>query len=379
MASFQGSAIDYSTKENQAMYRAATEPLDIKFDGSSTGLKLFIDQITTRAAQYGWNTTFGNLLTKYGEVSMTDLKTKAQTYLAQEGRDAQNSDMIYNCLWRSITSDVMAKVTTEVDRYTVTIQGEAIYDGLLFLKIIIDQAYTNVRTTAATLRSNLSSLDTFMTTHKDSNIETFNAYVKETVIKLNACGETTNDLLVNLFKAYKLAKDEPFTRWVAYKRTEWLEGTLQLPNDGYKLMDLALGYYKDAMANKEWSKDSAQDSQILALKAEIMQLKQQRQEPYAEANRNNSKSDDEWKKKAPKKNEAHTKKVNNREWHWCPSHKAWVRHKPEDCKGLGWKPTPSPVAEKEHSTESTNDTKKFKLTKALEALVSVTEEEQDEE
>ena len=78
MATFNGAANDDSTKENQALYRAATESLDIKFDGSTTGLKLFIDQITNRAAQYGWNTTLGTLLSKYGEVSIADLSTRAE-------------------------------------------------------------------------------------------------------------------------------------------------------------------------------------------------------------------------------------------------------------------------------------------------------------
>jgi hypothetical protein len=44
----------------------------------------------------------------------------------------------------------------------------------------------------------------------DSNVEKFNAYVKEQLETLAASGETTNDLITNLFKGYSKAKDKIF-------------------------------------------------------------------------------------------------------------------------------------------------------------------------
>lgn len=47
-----------------------------------------------------------------------------------------------------------------------------------------------------------------METLQDSNVEKFNAYVKEQLETLAAGGETMNDLITNLFKGYAKAKDK---------------------------------------------------------------------------------------------------------------------------------------------------------------------------
>jgi hypothetical protein len=38
-----------------------------------------------------------------------------------------------------------------------------------------------------------------------------------------------------------------------------------------------------------------------------------------------------WKKVAPKNNEATTKTVNSKTFHWCSKHKMWTVHKPTEC------------------------------------------------
>ena len=39
-----------------------------------------------------------------------------------------------------------------------------------------------------------------------------------------------------------------------------------------------------------------------------------------------------WKDVAPKKDDPKTKGVNRKTYHWCPKHKAWTLHKPEECR-----------------------------------------------
>jgi len=41
----------------------------------------------------------------------------------------------------------------------------------------------------------------------------------------------------------------------------------------------------------------------------------------------------EWKKVAPKSGEPTTVQKNEITYHWCPNHKAWTAHKPEEHKG----------------------------------------------
>jgi hypothetical protein len=71
-----------------------------------------------------------------------------------------------------------------------------------------------------------------------------------------------------------------------------------------------------------------------------------------------------WKKVAPKANEATTKSVNNKTFHWCPKHKMWTVHKPTEC---------TLQDEVENATTPTNPT--LALSKAL--LSRMSEEPQE--
>ena len=89
---------------------------------------------------------------------------------------------------------------------------------------------------------------------------------------MDAAGETTNDLLVNLFKAYCAVKDKPFMSWVAHKCSAWYEGTLLLDTNGNQLIKLAEGYYKDAVATGEWMHLTNEEQKIIALQMQIYNL-----------------------------------------------------------------------------------------------------------
>ena len=39
----------------------------------------------------------------------------------------------------------------------------------------------------------------------------------------------------------------------------------------------------------------------------------------------------------PKEGEKQSKTVDGKDYHWCPNHSRWTRHKPSDCKGIGFK------------------------------------------
>ena len=66
------------------------------------------------------------------------------------------------------------------------------------------------------------------------------------------------------------------------------------------------------------------------------------------------------------------KKVNGKQYYWCPNHKAWVRHKPEDCRGVGFKIT--------NGQENKNDsTKKVEVKETVIAPYNAAVGEDDEE
>ena len=89
--------------------------------------------------------------------------------------------------------------------------------GGLFFKLLMQKAIIGMRATATHLRKNLTNLDTYMTT-VNSNIEKFNQYVKVNVEGLRARGERTDDLMINLFKAYQVASDAVFVQYIKIKR-----------------------------------------------------------------------------------------------------------------------------------------------------------------
>ena len=51
----------------------------------------------------------------------------------------------------------------------------------------------------------------------NSDIDNFNQYVKVNVDGLKESGERTDDLIINLFKAYQVGSDREFVRYIKTK------------------------------------------------------------------------------------------------------------------------------------------------------------------
>ncbi len=78
--------------------------------------------------------------------------------------------------------------------------------GTAYLKILIREANVDTRSTIMHIWAKLSALDSYILTIR-CDITKFNAYVKDLIDSLTDRGETTNDLLSNLFKVYKAVSD----------------------------------------------------------------------------------------------------------------------------------------------------------------------------
>jgi predicted small secreted protein len=79
--------------------------------------------------------------------------------------------MMYNCLQKSISDAVFAKVSKEASKYRYNVNGKYIFDGPSYLMTIIELTYTNTKANITAARDNLSSLTEFMDSLPDSNIE----------------------------------------------------------------------------------------------------------------------------------------------------------------------------------------------------------------
>jgi hypothetical protein len=139
--------------------------------------------------------------------------------------------MLFQCIFASLDTEFLKSVTTEAQHYhivdTKAPQEPPIPCGVLLLKIIMMKAHVDTRATVSFIRTTLSSLDIKMMA-LDSDISKFNAYVKTQVIALEARGETTSDLLVNVFKGYETAQDLEFALFIKQKKDAYDKGGILL-------------------------------------------------------------------------------------------------------------------------------------------------------
>ena len=83
--------------------------------------------------------------------------------------------------------------------------------GNLLLKIIIQESHLDSNATTMVIRRQLRSLNIYINTI-ECDITKFNVYVQNLLEGLASRGETTNDLLSNLFKGYQAVSNHTFVK-----------------------------------------------------------------------------------------------------------------------------------------------------------------------
>jgi hypothetical protein len=353
-------------------------------------LSLFLKKLEEKAQQFNWLTLLnypqGNppvnksLLTNYGEITRAEVTRKAATYLGTNNREEQDSDMLFNCLRKSMTNEVYALVTIEPERYVFEVNQEILVDGPCFLASIIDHTYTNTKANTEAARENLSSLAKYMDSLVDSNVDKFIPYVKEQLETLAAGGETTNDLITYLFKGCSEVKDKTFREWIRQKKLACKDGTYRIDPNAKDFMNVAKKHYQDALLAKEWMVLDEDQQTILALQTEIKDFKSRgRSSRHREGNRSHEKSTDwSWEKIPPGEGEPKTKKLKGRMYYWCTNHKLWCLHKLSECKLKAESQVPS--KKKPGSGKPKNKQDKYNLKmRAYQTLFESSSEEEIEE
>ena len=120
-------------------------------------------------------------------------------------RAEQNKNMLYHCLVDSLFKVAKAKVSIRNSQYKVN----RITVGNLLLKFIIREIHIDTNASMASIRTQLRSLDAYIGTI-GCNITKFNAYIKLLLAGLSARGETSHDMLTNLFQGCKAESDSVF-------------------------------------------------------------------------------------------------------------------------------------------------------------------------
>ena len=348
--------IDYGTSEGSKLYKAMKAPVDNLFDCTPKKLKVFLSALGDRSGEYGWEdvlevpedinnpgVNLRNLLTEYGRISLEQVTAHANTYVAQQTRQAQNSYAMYLCVVNSLTPEAKAKVMLKENEYTLN----GIRSGACLLKVVIRAAYLDSNATSRFVREAISNLDDYIVS-VDSNIEKFNEHVEDLLDSLYARGEETHDLVSNLFKAYKECGDAAFVSYMTRKEEHYDEGHEYSPD---ALMQLAKDKYDALVEAEKWMAKSEEQKKIVALEAKVENLKRNigrgkgkhEQTKQDESKKKGKKTDKpykkpEWMTQAPTGSDPKTKVVEGKTFHWCPTLAAWGRHKASDCKGKDYRP-----------------------------------------
>ena len=203
--------LDFSAKEDLKLYHQAAKGLyqdtEELFGCEATDFLDFMYLVQARANEFGWSTGFLNipfdpnnpnqgttsLIHNYGEISYERILRHEQSYIATHTRNAQDTDMLYKCLMKSLSRQGRLKVQNERTRFVVHLPGtnpggnEAYHSGALLLKIIIDKSSTDSNAVATVIREQMTTLKEYIV-KVNYDIEVFHTHVKSLVEQLRSRG-----------------------------------------------------------------------------------------------------------------------------------------------------------------------------------------------
>lgn len=252
--------LDYTTREGMKAYLSSTKELYLtnasKFDCKPNGLPNFIYLVTERSRDEAYSTLyleilsiprdtanpvdFDDLMAKHGKINLEHLRVVETLYIRNNTRAAQDSHNLYCCLMALLTTEAQSKISVWGDQYTIGNYQLVV----LLAKVIIQESHLDTNVKSSQIHFRLASIDKFVLT-VGCNINVLNLYFKKQLVALNARGETTDDLLVNLFKTYKAVKDVTFIEYIQHKKELYKDGgqltmnkLMLMANKKFKLLKL---------------------------------------------------------------------------------------------------------------------------------------------
>ena len=132
--------LDYTTTQSIKFYNKGCEklPLGDPFNGKM--LMTWLVQVQDKANMFTWTsilTIKGKLLTQhFTELTMEEVRSHVQAYQDGSSREAQNAEMLIQCLKASISKPVFNKIYLQMDKYTIYRKNtfKPIQDGVCFLR-----------------------------------------------------------------------------------------------------------------------------------------------------------------------------------------------------------------------------------------------------
>lgn len=371
--------IDYTSKEGNKKFERATKALPNIFDGKSINMTVFKGDLEQRASNCGWsnghndsdiisipgqNNEAKNLITEFSQLTKEQIETWANANVVnQQNRKAQNNENMYQCLYNSISSEVLTEMLLKQEAYTVN----NVHIAALFYKCIMSYASIDTTATLSLTRAKLAALDKVML-ELNSDIKAFNVEVGRLKASLAQYGTQSEDLVVNLFKGYKAARDNSFHEYIEGLERKYLYNEETFTPD--QLMSKALTAYQVEFDNGRWGKLSEDQEMLVAMQSELKELKDknlvvdtsssnktkkkhQKKKTSSKKKKQEAKESGKSKQQRDKDNawkltrdgNEKSKKVNGKTYYWCTNHNdgkgMWTLHKPSECNNASSPPATS--------------------------------------
>jgi len=409
--------IRYDTSDGRKLYKDATSKLsDDLFDCVPEDLFQFLKVLEDRAREFNWtngilsipvdvntpDTRHDDMLTLYGQIDLQRIKAFEEQHIKEPLRRAQDTNMLYKCLMKSLSSEGKSKILIWEKDYRI---GEYV-SGTMLLKVIIRESHIDTNGTTAQIRTKLSQLDDYLPT-LGYDINKLNQYVQLNLELLRSRGCKTEDLLTNLFKGYLSATDRTFKLYIERKQEEYEEGTDVKPE---ALMKLAANKYNILKEKELWNAPSTEEEKIVALESKLakIQAANRRQgnrkgngksggkggkKGQPQPRQQNGKGERSTKASSkdhpktwdpPSKQELKKSKMyQGNPWYYCDKstggkcNGCWRRHKPSECEGRAFKRKEG--KDNDASAEHRDKKRKLKLREALTAVVDNSSDGEDDE
>ena len=127
--------------------------------------------------------------------------------------------MMLECLLNSITESCFYKISNGDSAYTIP-DGEQ--SAIMLFKLLMSKAQVDAIATNYQFKSRLANLENYMD-NINLDIERFNSHVKDAKGGLSARGDEATNLIMELFKDYKVAADHEFVKYIKTRKDKYLK------------------------------------------------------------------------------------------------------------------------------------------------------------
>ena len=368
--------LDFKQSANQKLYKEGCAGLDFEYEGKGDQLMILKEHVLNKVTKFNWwhitdipvTNTAGaptkDLIMQHGQLSYERLRQWAMAEIVgQQTRAAQDNHMLYSCLTKSISQDVMKRLVPDREKYMINREPIA----ALYFKLLVSKAEVETRATTTNIRKKLNNLQTYISTI-DYDITAFHEHVNQQLTALSAYGQGTNDydqsLIVQLFEAYDTVPDKEWNDLLGRKKSDYLLSNVDLkPKDLMSYGQNIYDYRKDDISSP-WLQKTPDQIQIEALSAQLNNLKVQNNK-LSKATKQSNKGKKEIEKLtdavkkatvtngSEKKSDSKKKKgegawawkfvkpkdedidkpteFRGKKWYWCKVLEKYCTHHPKDC------------------------------------------------